>query len=234
MFISEHPVFRLRTDLNRRRQDRQITQLIHLLGREDDICLYSIDAKDAYLEQNFTKDRLLLVEALENISVPSHGSGGVLKELFGDNPPTALGIDLALLNLRKTNNGKKALLAVSNRFRGLRPATVEHVQDSGCTLITLGFTNKAALLLTLGGDQTSRKQLMRESGGRQFSADTSDITGVCRAMAYSLKNYYALAYLTEITSTKDKPRHIEVLIPGHDYVINARHSYIPKEQHGSE
>ena len=207
-----------------------VFQLIHLLGREDDICLYTFDAKDARLEQDFTKDRLLLISALDNISVPSGGSGGLLIDLLGTPPKTALGIDLALLNLGKTNNGKKALLVVSNQFRGLGPVTVQHVQDSGCTLLTLGFSNKAALLFSLGGDQISKKQLMRESGGRQFSADTSDITGVCHAMAYSLKNYYALAYLTKAGSDKGKPRRIEVLIPGHDYVVNARRSYIPKEE----
>jgi VWFA-related protein len=207
-----------------------VFQLIHLLSRDDDICLYTFDARDAHLEQDFTKDRLLLVDALENISVPAHGSGGMLAELFGGQPPTALGIDLALLNLRKTNNGKKALLIISNRFRGLGPATVDHVQDSGFTLLTLGFSNKAALLVTMGGDQISKKQLMRESGGRQFSADTTDITGVCRAIAYSLKNYYALSYLTQIGPNDEKPRHINVLIPGHDHVINARRSYIPKEK----
>jgi VWFA-related protein len=210
-----------------------IFQIIHLLGRDDDICLYTFDAKDAHLEQDFTKDRLPLVTALENISVPSHGTGGMLAELFKRQPQTGLGIDLALLNLGKTRNGKKALLVVSNRFRGLGPATVEHVQNSGCTLLTLGFSNKAALLVSLGGDNISKNQLMRESGGRRFSADTEDITGVCRAMAYSLKNYYALAYVTELTTGKEKPRRIDVRIPGHDYVINARRSYTPKEATGS-
>jgi len=205
-----------------------IFQLIHLLARNDDICLYTFGTRDAHLEQDFTKNRRLLVDALENISVRSHGTGGVLAELLGAEPRTALGIDLALLNLRKTNNGKKALLVISNRFRGLGPATVDHVQDSGFTLLTLGFSNKAALFVTLGGDQISRKQLLRESGGRQFSADTADVTGVCRAIAYTLKNYYALSYLTQIGPKDEKPRRIKVLIPGHDYVINARRSYSPK------
>jgi VWFA-related protein len=206
-----------------------IFQLIYLLGHNDDICLYSFDSKDAYLEQDFTDDRLPLVNALENISVPSHGSGGILKELLGADPRTGLGIDLALLKLEKTRSGKKALLVISNRFRGLGPATVEHVQESGCTLLTLGFSNKSALLVTLGGDQISKKKLMRESGGRQFSADSEDIGSVCRSIAYSLKNYYALAYLTEVGKGSEKPRRIEVRIPGHDYVINARRSYTPKE-----
>jgi len=209
-----------------------IFQLIHLLGRKDDICLYTFDSRDARLEQDFTQDRGLLVDALENISVPSHHSGGILAELLGPDPKTALGIDLALINLRKAQNPKKALLVVSNRFRGLGPATVDHVQNFGFTLLTLGFSNKAALLVTLGGDYISRKQLMRESGGRQFSADTENTTGVCRAIAYSLKNYYGISYLTQIGPNDEKPRHIVVQVPGHDYVINARRTYNPKLQQG--
>ncbi len=207
-----------------------VFQLIHLIGRDDDICLYTFNQSDAVLEQDFTKDRAPLISALDNISVPSKGSGGILAEMFGGKPATAVGIDLALLRLAKTNNGKKALLVVSNRFRGLGPVTVEHVQESGCTLLTLGFNNKAAWILSLGGDPISRRQLMKESGGRKFSAETEDITGVCRAMAYSLKNYYALAYLTEVKPGEEKPRRIEVLVPGRNLIVNARRSYIPKEE----
>jgi hypothetical protein len=84
--------------------------------------------------------------------------------------------------------------------------------------------------LTLGGDQISRKQLVRESGGRQFSADSENIADICRAMAFSLKNYYSLGYLTEIGAGDKKPRRIEVLTPNHEYVINARRSFVPREQ----
>ncbi len=204
---------------------RFIIDLAHTLARADDLCLYSFDSRDAYLEQGFTSDRGLLVEALDNINVLSGGSGGILSELFGRQPLTGLAIDLAIGKLRATNNGKKALLVISNRFRGLGPATVEHVQRSGCTLLTLGFSNQAALLITLGGDKVSRNQLMRESGGRQFSAETEDIHGVCQKIAFSLKNYYALAYLTEISPAETKPRRIEVSLPGKNYTINYRRTY---------
>ncbi len=205
-----------------------IFELIHLLGRDDDLCLYTLGKGDAPLEVRFTSDRAPLIDALENISVPSRGSGGLLQRLFGGIPPTALAIDLALAELRGSRHPKKSLLVISNRFLGLGPASVEHVQESGCTLLTLGFSNTAAMLVSLGGDEISRKQLMRESGGRQFSAEAADITGVCRTIAYSLKNYYALAYQTEIKEGDTKPRRIEVTIPGAQYTINARRSYIPR------
>ena len=206
---------------------RFVFELIHLLGRDDEICLFTLGRHDPELEVRFTTDRAPIIEALENISVPSRGSGGVLQRLFGGIPPTALAIDLALEQLRGSDRPKKALLIVSNRFAGLGPATVEHVQDSGCTLLTLGFSNTASMLVSLGGDEISRKQLMRESGGRQFSAETEDITGVCHAIAHSLKNYYSLGYQTEIRPEEKKPRRIEVSIPGRKYTINARRSFVP-------
>jgi Ca-activated chloride channel family protein len=212
-----------------------ISRIIHLLGREDEICLYTFDARDAYLEQKFTKERGLLVSALENISVPSKASSGGILEFLSRSPFTGLGIDLALKSLLQTSYGRKALLLISNRFRGLGPGTVDHVQNSACTLLTLGFDNKAAVLVSLGGDLISKRQLIEESGGRQFSADAEDMTGVSRAIAYSLKNYYALSFITESDKAKEKPRRLSVHIPGHPHlVVNARHSYILKEEEGNE
>jgi VWFA-related protein len=206
---------------------RFVFEFIHLIGRDDEISLFTLGKTDPALEVRFTTDRAPLIEALENISVPSRGSGGVMKRLFGGIPPTALAIDLALEQLRASRHPKKALLVISNRFVGLGPATVDHVQESGCTLLTLGFSNKAAMFITLGGDEISRKQLMRESGGRQFSAETEDVTGVCHTIAHSLKNYYSLGYQTEIRADEKKPRKIEVLVPGKRYTINARRTFIP-------
>jgi hypothetical protein len=204
---------------------RFIRELAHELAPTDELCLYSFDARDAYLETDFSPKRNLLMDALDNIGVPSHRSGGVMQELLGVAPRTGLAIDMALDRLRKIDKGKKALLVISNRFRGLGPATVEHVQLSGSTLLTLGLDNKAAVLITMGGDKISRNQLMRESGGRQFSAETEDITGVCRKIAYSLKNYYALGYLTQIDPADKKPRRIEVQIPGQKFTIHYRRTY---------
>jgi VWFA-related protein len=204
---------------------RFIRELASDLARSDLLCLYSFDSRDAYLETDFTPNRMLLWDALDNIGVPSGGSGGVMKELFGIDPRTGLAIDMAIHQLRTTNYGKKALLLISNRFRGLGPATVEHIQASGCTLLTLGLDNKAALLVTLGGDRISRSQLMKQSGGREFSAGTGDMEGVCRAIAYSLKNYYAVGYLTELDPAASKPRRIEVVVPGQPYKINYRRTW---------
>ena len=123
---------------------------------------------------------------------------------------------------------KRALLLVSNRFRGLGPATVEHVQKSGCTLLTLGFDNEAALWITLGGDQVSKNQLIKDSGGRRFSAETPDMSGVCRQIAYALKNYYVLGYMTDTGTEVKNPQKIEVSVPGKNYTLHYRRTFVPQ------
>jgi VWFA-related protein len=197
------------------------------LDRGDQLCLYTVDKRDAYLEQAFTADRPLLSKALDNIGVPSKQSGGLLRELFGVAPPMGLAIDLALQKVGATNNGKKALLVISNRFRGLGPGTVEHIQQSNCTLLTLAFSHKTSLAVAFG-DAISTGQLMRESGGRQFSAESKDMDQVCRQVAYSLKNYYSIGFLTRIEAGDTNPRKISVRLPGRDFKIHFRHTYIPQ------
>ncbi len=204
---------------------RFILELIHLLGRQDEICLYTFDDRDAYLEQGFTADRRLLVDALENIGVPSGRKHTLLNDLFGATPQIGLGVDLGLAAAQKSSYGKKALLLISDRYKGLGPATVEHVEAAGCTLLTLSFANKASNILSLGGDAISKKQLTRESGGREFSGDKGDIDEICRSVAYSLKNHYQIGYLTKEPAPSEK-RRIEVLVPERQCSIYARHSYI--------
>lgn len=212
---------------------RFISHIIHLLDHQDDLCFYSFDKKKVYLEADFSTDRVPILRALDNIGVPSNRAGGFLSEFFGSDPPTGLGIDLSMRSLRDSLHAKKAVLVISNRFRGLGPATVEHVQESGCTLLALGFDNKSAVIATMGGDLINKKQLMRESGGREFSAETEDIRGTSRVIAASLKNYYSIGYLTKVESGDKKRRRIEVRIPDREYKINARRSYIPDQRPGS-
>jgi VWFA-related protein len=198
----------------------------HKLEHTDEICLYSFDTGKAYLEQDLTTDRSLVMSALDNIGLPSKRKSGMVVDLFGELPPTALAIDLGLLKLREAHNGKRALLLISNRFKGLGPATVEHVQQSGYTLMTLAFPHKSTMIFSLG-DEISSRQLMRESGGRRFSAESEDIGRLCRQVASSLKNYYSIGFLTEIKAGDNKPRKIRVRIPGRKCQVYFRRTYIP-------
>jgi len=209
-----------------------IFQMLHIFDRNDELSLFSFDNRNAWLEADLTHDKKHIIDALYNISVPSsrrRGDGG-FSEYMGKIPYTSLAIDKALLNIEKSNLPRKALLVISNRFRGLGPATVDHIRDSGCTLFTLGFTNKTATLATILGDRISKNQLMRDSGGRNFSAENEDIPETCRTLVSTLKNYYSIGYQAEVKSGDTKRRKIEVTIPGGKYTINARRFYTPGAQ----
>jgi VWFA-related protein len=205
-----------------------LTRLAHVLGREDELCLYTFNERDVYLEQSWTQDRIPLLEALRNIDVATGKATAFLKSLGGSAPRTGLAIDMALLELRRATKPKRALLVVSNQFRDLGPATVEHVQAAGYTLLTVGFGNKTSWLVSLGGDAISRSQLETQSGGRRFSGQTEDITLTSKAIADTLKNHYSVAYLADTTKNPKKMRRIRVTIPGHDYVIAHRRSRLPQ------
>jgi VWFA-related protein len=200
--------------------------LAHDIDRSDELCLYSFDSRKVYLEQDFTSALKPFWSALDNIGVSSHQPNGLLMAMFGETPPSSLAIDKALRKLEGARNGKKALLFISNRFNGTGPATVEHIQRSGCTFLTLAFPHKASLLLQ-SGDAISAHQLMKESGGRRFSADSENIEDVCRQVLHSLKNYYSIGYLAKLQSDDKKPRKIKIRIPGHSYKINFRRTIVP-------
>jgi VWFA-related protein len=205
-----------------------LSRLAHVLGREDELCLFTFNARDVYLEQSWTRDRIPLLEALRNINVAMGKGTAFLKSLGGNAPRTGLGIDTALLALRRGTNPKRALLVISNQFRDLGPATVEHVQASGYTLLTLGFRNKTSWLLSLGGDEMSRTALETQSGGRRFSAQTDDITFTCKSIADSLKNHYSLAYSADASKNPKKMRRIQVTVPDHNYAIAHRRNRLPR------
>ena len=203
-----------------------IRSLTHAMSGSDQFCLYSFDNRRPFLEQDFTSNYLDIWSALDNVGVPSKNGGGVLREMFDPGPPTGLAVDLALRKMRDAGKGKEVLLLISNRFRNLGPATVEHIQQSGCTFLTLAFSHKSSKIIAFG-DAINTSQMMRESGGRQFSAETEDIEEVGRQIVSSLKNYYSIGYLTEIRSGDHKPRKIRIHIPGKKFKIHFRRTYIP-------
>ena len=205
-----------------------IFQLIHLLKPEDEICLYTFDQKDAYLEQAFTRDRSKIVRALDDIGVPSRSKRpGWLVRGFATPPQAGLGIDLGLAAAKKGSNAKKALLLIRDRVEDLGPGSTEHVLESGCTLIALGFSGDAKNRLTLLSEQSGAGPVIIGSGGERVSDQEGNVTELCRTVAHLLLCRYNITYHTPSAEIRGA-RNIDVLVPGHDYRVLARRSYVPK------
>jgi hypothetical protein len=204
-----------------------VSQLIHLLKPDDEICLYTFDQRDAYLEQAFTRDRFPLIAALENIGVPSRNRRpGRIARSFATPPQTGLGIDLGLAAARKGVNQRKAVLLIRDRMEELTAVSVEHVHESGCILIALGFPEGSRSRLTLIGNQSESEQLILAPGEGSASGEEGEVTELCRTIIHLLSSRYSIAYHTPLPESRAN-RKIEVLVPGHDYRIFARRSFVP-------
>jgi len=202
-----------------------ILQLIHLLKPEDEICLYTFDQSDAHLEQAFTRDRSKLLDALDNVGVSSRSRRpNRLLRGFANPPQTGLGVDLGLEAAKKGAYERKALLLIGDLVQSLGPATLEHVQESGCALIALGFTQEAKERLMLIREQSGSEQLILGAGEEQASDPKGSVTELCRTIAHLLTSRYSITYHTSLLE-KAKARHIEVLVARHDYRVLARRSY---------
>ncbi len=204
-----------------------ISQLIHLLKPNDEICLYTFDQKDAYLEQRFTRDRPTVVVALENIGVVSRSRRPWrITRSFATPPQAGLGIDLGLAAAKKGTNQRKALLLIRDRIENLGPASLEHLQESDCMLIALGFSAESENRLMLISDQSGAGQLILGPEEKLPAGGNENVTELCRTIAHLLSSRYAIAYRTSFPELRGL-RHIEVLIPGRNYRIIARRSYAP-------
>lgn len=209
-----------------------IFQLIHLLKPEDEICLYTFDQKDAYLEQAFTRDRSRLVNALDNIGVTSRSRRpSRLLRGFATPPQSGLGVDIGLAAAKEGVYRRKALLLVGDRVQSLGPATLEHVRESGCALIALGFSEEAKERLTLIRDQSGAEQLILGAGVKHASDSDGNVTRLCHTIAHLLTSRYSITYHTLLPEGAGT-RHIEVLVPGHEYHVLARRSYVTPRQPG--
>jgi len=203
-----------------------IFQIIHLLKPEDEICLYTFDQRDAYLEQPFTRDRSRLINALDNIGVTSRSRRpGRLMRGFAVPPQVGIGVDLGLMEAKKGIYRRKALLLIRDKAESLGAGTLEHVQESGCSLIALGFSTGVKDRLKLISEQSGAEQLMLGPDEPQASDEKGNVTELCRTVAHLLASRYSITYHTPLAESQGT-RHIEVLVPGRDYRVLARRSYV--------
>jgi hypothetical protein len=198
-----------------------VSQLIHLLKPEDEICLFTFDQKDAYLEQDFTRERPKLSAALDNIGVTSESRRPRrLIRSFITPPQVGLGIDLGLMEAQKGANKRKAVLLIRSSLEGLGKATIEHVRDAGCTLIALGFAEGSRSRLVLITDPAGPEQVLLGPKEVRRSGEDGSVTELCQTIVNLLSSRYSIAYHTSLPEGSTN-RKIEVLVPQHDYRVMA-------------
>jgi hypothetical protein len=201
-----------------------ISQLIHLLRPEDEICLLSFDQKDVYMEQDFTRERPDIGSALENIGVVSRSKRpGRLRRGFITPPQTALGVDHGFKVAKRGIYQRKAVILIRDSMDSLVPSSLGHLRESGCMLIALGFDGKEQDRLTLINDESGAKQLILGQEETKASGQDGDVTELCRTISRLLASRYNITYHTPAPDVLG-PRQIEVLVPGHDYRIVAQRS----------
>jgi VWFA-related protein len=198
-----------------------VSQLIHLLKPEDEICLLTFDQNDAYLEQGFTRERPQLSAALDNIGVTSESRRPRrLIRSFEIPPQVGLGIDLGLMEARKGVNKRKAVLLIRDDLEGLGKATIDHVREAGCTLIVLGFAEGSKSQLVLITDPAGSEQVLLGPKEVRRSGEDGSVTQLCQTIVDLLSSHYSIAYHTALPESS-AARKIEVRVPQHDYRVLA-------------
>jgi VWFA-related protein len=208
---------------------KTVIQLIHMLKPEDEICFYTFDQKDAYLEQDFTRSRSSIIRALENIGVAARSRRpGKFAGSFQTPPQVGLGLDIGMAAAQKGAYKRKALILIRDRAESFTPASLEHARQSNCALIALGFSEDRKNQLMLISDQSREKQLLLAPGTSQASDEKGDVTELCRTIVHLLLSRYNITYHTMFKGEKTA-RKIEVLAPGRNCKVLARRSNAPAQ-----
>ncbi len=67
-------------------------------------------------------------------------------------------------------------------FSNLGEGTLDHLEDAEASFFGVGFSDKLGNLLDLGSDRSARKDLVRSTGGAEFSAKDD-----CRARSIAFE-----------------------------------------------
>jgi len=176
--------------------------------------------KDVDFLSPLTSDRIKLLRAIENITVGERpGRTGVVGRTIvppgSEGPAAALGIDFsasksvtglavdeALLRLRKASLETRAVLVISTGFSNLGEGTLDHLEDAEASFFGVGFSDKLGNLLDLGSDRSARKDLVRSTGGAEFSAKT--IAGKIDRVRAALEHSYLIAFEPGASGTSER------------------------------
>ena len=127
-------------------------------------------------------------------------------------------IDVALREMKKAKNSRKAIVIVSDggdNHSHYTAAEIESlVRKADVQIYAMGVYERI-LLLGLTPEEISGPQLLSEiatqTGGRAFAAQlTSDLPSVAARIALELRNQYVLGYYPKVQTRDGKYRHVEV------------------------
>ena len=193
-------------DYKLRTAQAAVAQFLKTMNADDEAFLVEF-SDSAKLSVGFTSHTDEIQDALKK-SQP----GGLTAMLDG--------INLALGEMKKAKNSRKAIVIVSDggdNHSQYTTAQIESlVREADVQIYAMGVF-ETGLSLGLPPEQISGPKLLSEiatqTGGRAFSAAlTGDLPSVAARIAVELRNQYVLGYYPKDQSRDGKYRHVEVKV----------------------
>jgi Ca-activated chloride channel family protein len=191
-------------DYKLRTSQAAVSQFLKTLNADDEAFLVEF-SDTAKLSVEFTAKTAEIQDALKNAK-----PGGLTAMLDG--------INLALHEMKKAKNSRKAIVIVSDGGDNHSQYTASQIEslvrEADVQIYAMGVF-EPSLPLGLSAEEVSGPKLLSEistqTGGRAFSAAlTSDLPSVAARIAVELRNQYVLGYYPKNQTRDGKYRHVEV------------------------
>jgi len=191
-------------DYKLRTSQAAVAQFLKTLNADDEAFLVEF-SDTAKLSVEFTAKTGEIQDALKNAK-----PGGLTAMLDG--------INLALHEMKKAKNSRKAIVIVSDGGDNHSQYTASQIEslvrEADVQIYAMGVF-EPSLPIGLSAEEVSGPKLLSEistqTGGRAFSAAlTSDLPSVAARIAVELRNQYVLGYYPKNQTRDGKYRHVEV------------------------
>jgi Ca-activated chloride channel family protein len=191
-------------DFKLRTSQAAVAQFLKTMNSDDEAFLVEF-SDTAKLSVEFTAKTGEIQDALKNAK-----SGGLTAMLDG--------INLALREMKKAKNSRKAIVIVSDGGDNHSQYTASQIEslvrEADVQIYAMGVF-EPSLPIGLSAEEVSGPKLLSEistqTGGRAFSAALmSDLPSVAARIAVELRNQYVLGYYPKNQTRDGKYRHVEV------------------------
>src|SRR6202162_4176523 len=191
-------------DYKLRTSQAAVAQFLKTMNADDEAFLVEF-SDTAKLSVEFTAKTGEIQDALKNAK-----PGGLTAMLDG--------INLALHEMKKAKNSRKAIVIVSDGGDNHSQYTASQIEslvrEADVQIYAMGVF-EPSLPIGLSAEEVSGPKLLSEistqTGGRAFSAAlTSDLPSVAARIAVELRNQYVLGYYPKNQTRDGKYRHVEV------------------------